>query len=174
MFRLCSIKVLILISLSLSAQDPFWEMLEIPESIKYLKSIAVNDSGHLFLGACPHDGDGGGVYRWKGEGYEWEHLGLNKRAICSMAISQSNDIFLGTSGYIIRSTDNGITWDTLKYMLTNFDDIEVSEDSMVFAATYYGVLRSFNYGDNWDLVFNNQIGDAWMSSIDIGHPANYI
>ncbi len=65
MFRLCSIKVLILISLSLSAQDPFWEMLEIPESIKYLKSIAVNDSGHLFLGACPHDGDGGGVYRWK-------------------------------------------------------------------------------------------------------------
>ncbi len=110
----------------------------------------------------------------EGEGYEWEHLGLNKRAICSMAISQSNDIFLGTSGYIIRSTDNGITWDTLKYMLTNFDDIEVSEDSMVFAATYYGVLRSFNYGDNWDLVFNNQIGDAWMSSIDIGHPANYI
>ncbi len=168
MYKLYYIIALNFLALAAYAQEPFWEIVEIPESIKRLGSIAINDSGHLFLGASPYDGKGGGVYRYKGDGYEWEHLGLGKSFICSMAISQSNDIFLGTNCWVIRSTDNGATWDTLKEMLTNFDDIEVTEDSMVFATTYYGLLRSFNYGDNWNLVFNDQIGDAWMSSVEVG------
>ena len=75
-----------------------------------IRSIAINQSGHVFVGACV------GVLRSTDNGESWHYTSLN---ICaqSIAINSNGHIFVGRlgSGGIYRSTDNGETWTSTNF-----------------------------------------------------------
>lgn len=85
-----------------------WEMSQnIGLPATFMRAIAVNSIGHIFLGGLLSEG--GGVYRSRNNGDNWEALGLNDYDIQSFVLNDSGQIFVGSHDGVWRSVRSTIT-----------------------------------------------------------------
>ena len=118
-----------------------------------ISSIAVNDSGYIFVGT------GYGVFRSKDGGDSWseETTGLTSLDITSLAIDPLNDfIYAGTyDGGVFKSTDNAKNWNQTSLSTEWVASLIINSSGYIFAGTWgNGVYRSTNEGDNWVKINN--------------------
>jgi photosystem II stability/assembly factor-like uncharacterized protein/uncharacterized protein YjbI with pentapeptide repeats len=120
-------------------------------STNAVESLAVNSSGHIFLGTR-------GVRRSTDSGSTWTEInnGLPDQAIMSLAASPNGHIFAGTyNGAIYRSVDNGDSWTQVGVNLSSgtIYCLAINPSGHVFAGTVEGgIFRSTNDGDAWTQV----------------------
>ncbi|MEE4257965.1 MAG: T9SS type A sorting domain-containing protein [Bacteroidales bacterium] len=101
-----------------------------------------------------------GVFKSVNWGENWEHiLTTNKNCISLENLSPST-LFVGSWGFLSRSTDNGITWDTCLVLHQNtvINSILAVSDSLIYlAATSYtstdgGLYVSYDGGGSWNRI----------------------
>ncbi len=118
-----------------------------------VQSICVQPSGNVFVGT-----DSGGIYRSIDNGTTWTNVGLNGKAVLSIAIKSSGEIFAGVGfsgiddGGVFRSTNNGDSWEAVNNGLTSVvvQALAVHPAGYIFAGTGGdGVFRSTDNGANW-------------------------
>ncbi len=91
-----------------------------------------------------------GIYKSTDFGQNWiEPDSANIRNVSSFVVSGSN-IFAGTSGGVVRSTDDGSNWAVVNNGLDNLNIKSLTENgSYLFAGTDGGVFRSSDNGSSW-------------------------
>ena len=128
-----------------------------------ISAIAINDSGHIFIGWGNEVG--GGVVRSTDNGANWINTGLeaNSNAI---AINASGTIFSGgwyqnqNRGGVFRSTDNGVSWTNTNLPTSNYNTVTklaINPTGHIFAVTYpdAGIFRSTDDGLHWTSITTN-------------------
>ncbi|MFN3872460.1 MAG: T9SS type A sorting domain-containing protein [Ignavibacterium sp.] len=129
----------------------------------YLSSIAVNDTGHIFVSSGSF-----GVFRSANNGDSWYNVsnGINS-AVNSLGINKSNGfLFAGTSIGAYRSTNNGETWTEINQGIVtkaSVGEIAVKSNGNVFAITWnsdFGIYRSTNNGNTWTKIVNGLVADS--------------
>jgi GH18 family chitinase/photosystem II stability/assembly factor-like uncharacterized protein len=117
--------------------------------------LAINTSGHLFVGtrSFPATGDGR-VYRSTNSGGNWDLVLPPTGSVYSLVTLSGSTLFAGTEEGtgIWRSTDNGGNWVQRNNGLTfnRTYALAANSDGHVFAGTVGGgVYRSFDNGDTW-------------------------
>jgi ligand-binding sensor domain-containing protein len=118
-----------------------------------VKSLAINDSGHIFIGSWNEQGTGS-VFRSTDNGASWINTGLGSNTY-ALAINASGYIFAGGyrngGGCVLRSTDNGASWtDTGLPSGDPVDRLVISPAGHIFAGTASGVFRSTDNQAQWD------------------------
>ncbi|MBE0663683.1 MAG: T9SS type A sorting domain-containing protein [Bacteroidales bacterium] len=146
----------------LYAQD-FWETLPFPDTA-HVKSIAVNNQGHIFIGAGSNNTIGG-VYRSIDGGLNWEFvLNMDDFGVLSLEINNQGTIYAGTNHAfhpLYASYDNGVTWKELP-IPTNLNVIKIKSRGAdtLYVSLWVGngplVLKSEDGGLNWDTIFYDQ------------------
>lgn len=116
-------------------------------------SVAVNDSGHVYVGNT-----GYGQYSVsKDGGYTWTHYPSPAAFTNCITINDSGHIFIGGNYTGYRSKDNGANWTTLS-LPDGINSIVVAPNGYLFAgcsrgdAYNSGVYRSTDNGDSWAAV----------------------
>jgi len=115
----------------------------------FVRAMAVDSQGRIFVGTCGHYSDGTGlIFRSDDNGNTWQ-LVANGVYVFSMAINSEDEIFVGLdydSGYpwILFSNDHGETWEYLNEGLStgSINDIAISPDGYVYLATGGGSIAS--------------------------------
>jgi photosystem II stability/assembly factor-like uncharacterized protein len=120
----------------------------------YIRTVALNSSGHIFVAAtAKHDGVGGGVFRSTDNGVSWIELdlGLTDKYFRTLAVSSTDDIFVGTFEGVFRSVNNGDNWTQVNNGLrpASVDAIAFDTSGDVFAGTNVGIFLSSDNGENW-------------------------
>lgn len=118
-------------------------------------SVAVNDSGHIYVGDCGYE-----QYSVsKDGGYTWTHYTHPSPFIRCIGINDSGHIFVGGNYTAYRSTDNGTTWTTLSGGITSeIRSIAFNDSGHIFAGNWLeydsqsGILKSTDNGDTWTTV----------------------
>lgn len=120
-----------------------------------VRSITVNDSGHIFAGCSIN-----GVYRSTDNGQTWVQTSLNSYTV--RVLTYKNGILLGGTPFngIFRSTDNGTTWTSANTgLLTDLpqglDIYSLAADSAenFFAGTLLdGLFKSTDGGQTWSQI----------------------
>jgi photosystem II stability/assembly factor-like uncharacterized protein len=143
----------------LYAQD-FWETLPFPDTA-HVRCMAVNNQGHIFIGAGSNNTIGG-IYRSIDGGLNWEFIfNMGDFSVLSIAINVNGYIYIGKTGFnqFQVSTDNGETWEEiilpsvgniLKIHCHGTDTIYVSRWADFGAC----LLRSPNSGQTWEEIFS--------------------
>lgn len=136
----------------------------------YLSSIAVNDTGHIFVSSGSF-----GVFRSTDNGDSWYDVanGITS-AVNSLDINKSNGfLFAGTSMGAYRSTNNGVSWTEINqgiitdpnYPVT-IGEIAVKSNGDLFATAWNsydgssGIYRSGSSGNNWTKITNGLVADS--------------
>jgi hypothetical protein len=154
------------------SQD-FWETLYFPDSTN-IYCIAVNNQGHIFVGAG-NDGVAGGVYRSIDTAQSWELvLDVGTFMVQSIEINENGYIYVGRTGFdnFMVSQDNGETWEAIdltsnnnvmKILCNGLDTIYVSlwEDNGAL------LIRSVNSGATWDSFFTSFNTSEYVSDVAI-------
>jgi photosystem II stability/assembly factor-like uncharacterized protein len=116
-------------------------------------SVAVNDSGHIYVGNTAY-----GQYSVsKDGGYTWIHYPSPASFTYCITINDSGHIFIGGNYTGYRSKDNGANWTTLS-LPDGINSIAVAPNGNLFAgcsrenASNSGVYRSTDNGDSWTAV----------------------
>jgi photosystem II stability/assembly factor-like uncharacterized protein len=123
-----------------------------------INSIAVNDSGHLFIGCAGEYGTQYGIFKSTNYGDLWVpvKLGIQIESHHNIVINQLGHIFVGSYGWgIWKSTDNGLTWIQHNTGLGHFyfRSMHISNDGDIYAGSEGGgVYRSTNQGESWQQV----------------------
>ena len=97
-------------------------------------------------------GNLGGAYFSANNGKTWNRIWTTSTDTAIYAITKvGNDLFLGSSESIFRSTDLGKNWVSVKNGLPSEPYIEsfANIGNNIFTRTYYGIYLSTDYGDNW-------------------------
>jgi hypothetical protein len=146
----------------LYAQD-FWETLPFPDTA-HVYCMAVNNQGHIFVGAGSNNTIGG-VYRSMDGGVNWEFmLDMGDFGVLSLEINNQGAIYAGTNhGFhpLYASYDNGATWVELLYPTElNVIKIKSRGADTLYVSLWVGngplVLKSEDGGFNWDTIFYDQ------------------
>ncbi len=135
----------------------------------YAFDIYAADPNILYAG-----GESGGLWKTTDKGMNWELLTANilHDAFNAVKINPQNSdqVFAGTRGKIIKTSDGGLTWETV-YNEANLVVQEIymhsNTPSVVIAATTRGLLRSTNSGNTWDKLFPQ---NAWGVKSKPGDP----
>jgi hypothetical protein len=168
--RFVLISCISLFSLNISAQD-FWEALNTPTGIA-IRSVAINDLGHIFLGVG-NNSTQGGVYRSDNEGETWDLVfDSGDFSVNPVEINEAGDIYIGRAGYdrMMVSNDNGETWGVLYPPGDgNVTAIETVDTNVLFVGTGLGgnvlLTRSINSGISWDTIFTNTNSTEYITDI---------
>ena len=148
---LISIIPLILLNISINAQQDFWGQTNGPKG-GFVQAMAVNSSGDIFVGTET------GVFRSTDEGENWNEINnglpsfFYNRYVESLAINSKGFIFMGTViDGIFRSTDNGNSWTAIgNGIIGECKSLTVNSDGNIFACiTNAGIFRSTDDGENW-------------------------
>jgi hypothetical protein len=146
----------------LYAQD-FWETLPFPDTA-HVRSMAVNNQGHIFIGAGSNNTIGG-IYRSIDGGLNWEFmLNMGDFGVLSLEINNQGAIYAGTNRALHTlyvSNDNGATWEQLPIPTTiNVITIKSKGSDTLYVSLWVGdgplVLKSEDGGFNWDTIFYDQ------------------
>lgn len=164
--------VVLLSHCSISAQD-FWEELYFPDSTNIF-DLAVNDQGHIFVGAGKNNGTGG-IYRSTDTAQSWDFLGMPEKTFYSLAIDESGAVYAGASqgpwfSGLFRSTDNGESWNAILPDIGvhgNIMKILPMGDTIFVSIWMAGIrlLRTTNYAENWELVYSVEGSNEYISDI---------
>lgn len=131
-----------------------WQFHEIEYGTWGVYSLLLSEDEVIYAGT------NWGVYKSINWGESWEKLlTTNKNCIALEHISPST-IFVGSWGFLLRSTNNGITWDTCLVLHQNtiINSILAVSDSLIYlAATSYtstdgGLYVSYDGGDSWNRI----------------------
>ncbi len=101
------LRILVVISLPLSniniiyAQTNFWEEVNNGLYGGEVEVLAINDSGHVFVGFQIF----GGIYRSTDNGDNWSYI-LTDNSAYALAINNSGHVFAVTFASVFRSTDS--------------------------------------------------------------------
>jgi len=130
-------------------------------SAGYIRSLAVNSSGHIFAGVF-----WGGVYRSTDYGDSWTLLNnFYNSTVYSLAINDSGHIFAASEWNVYRSKDNGDTWTQINnglYGAADYLSLAINSSGYIFAGNEYNeVYRSTDNGDSWTLINNGIVG--WLN-----------
>jgi len=142
----------IFISRDYETWRPFWNN----DDHYALTSLAVNDSGDIFVGS-----DSGGVYRTTDGGTTWETInnGLTSLRISRVNADKPGYLFAcSKDSGVFRSTDNGNNWIKINNDLTStyIEAFMVNGNGDIFCGANYdpvlfgsGIFRSTDNGDTW-------------------------
>jgi hypothetical protein len=146
----------------LYAQD-FWETLPFPDTA-HVRSMAVNNQGHIFIGAGSNNTIGG-IYRSIDGGLNWEFIfNMGDFSVLALEINYQGTIYAGTNRALHTlyvSYDNGTTWEQLPIPTTiNVITIKSKGSDTLYVSLWVGdgplMLKSDDGGFNWDTIFYDQ------------------
>lgn len=123
----------------------------------WVVSLAVNQSGHIFVGISRFTGleqKPDRLFRSTNNGKNWTEIaGWPGNIISCIAIdATTQNIFVGTADGVFRSTDNGDNWAHINNGLTDLSvsSLAINQSGHLFAGTDgSGVFNSTNKGDSW-------------------------
>lgn len=132
-------------------------------------SIHTNSKGYIFAGTILSTGDdngnnggGGEIYRSSDAGLTWElktYLGGNIIEDVSISSNSRGEIFVASSGGLIKSTDDGESW--VQIYGTNVDNVFINSDHHIFIGLDMpsggGLLRSTDDGNTWTNLLPNLV-----------------
>ncbi|MBS4035409.1 MAG: T9SS type A sorting domain-containing protein [Ignavibacterium sp.] len=133
----------------------------------YLSSIAVNDTGHIFVSSGSF-----GVFHSTDNGDSWYDVSNGIfNAVHSLGINNLNGfLFAGTGIGVYRSTNNGVNWTEINQGIiidpnwqTSIGKVAVKSNGDVFATAdinYNGLYRSTNSGSSWTKIVNGLVADS--------------
>jgi len=103
----------------------------------------------------------GSIYKYLGNG-EWQNLSSVQSSVICMYESENGDLFIGSWGYIHKSTDQGNTWNIVfeSYNMEGINDIDEGDNGLLFAGSTSlvgvghpgGLYRSNDNGETWNLI----------------------
>lgn len=123
-------------------------------------SLALNSQLQLYVAT-----EDSGIARTTNQGETWEVnilLPDSGYHFTSVAIDDSDNIFVGTSVGVFKSSDNGSTWIQKNVGLIDLYvfDIMCTSNGYLYLTGNYGIARSTNGGQNWEYVNNGSGGRA--------------
>jgi hypothetical protein len=144
----------------LYAQD-FWETLPFPDTA-HVRSMAVNNQGHIFIGAGSNNTIGG-IYRSIDGGLNWEFmLNMGDFGVLSIEIDNQGIIYAGTNHAfhpLYASYDNGENWEEISLPLDgNVVKILCHDQNIIYVSRWLisaCVLRTLDGGQTWVEIFNS-------------------
>jgi len=129
------------------AQD-FWQPTNGPYGgIVY--DLAVSPNGNIYAATDS------GLFLTTDFGENWVDLKLpDSKAV---AVNSDNDVFVGTNGYILRSTDNAVSWQTkIGITGTTITALDISPDDHIFVGSWGhlggGSYYSEDNGESWEYI----------------------
>ena len=128
-----------------------WQAINSGLLVPHILSIAINENGDLFAGAFD-----GGMYRYPNGGTSWEQINNGIESywdIHSILVRPNQELFIGTSMDVFKSTNNGNDWTRASF--TGYRYRALTQDKMgnIYAG-YPGIIRSTDNGENWDQIFS--------------------
>jgi ligand-binding sensor domain-containing protein len=129
-------------------------------------AIAVNSSGHIFVGTAVF-----GVYRSTDDGASWQEInnGLSDLFINDIAINSAGELFIANFSGVFHSANNGDSWTQLSNGLpfASYTVLAVNANDEIFTgAAGSGMFRSTDNGSNWSAI-NNGLTNFFITSIAI-------
>ncbi len=130
-----------------------------------ISSIAVSNS-NIFAGTTND-----GAHLSSDLAVTWAKKGLGTLKVNAFLIN-GTDVFAGTSGGLLLSSDNGNTWNTVNSGLTNTNVTSLATvGSAIFAGTYGGgIFKSINNGASW-AASNTGLSNLWVMTLRVNGTA---
>lgn len=168
------ITLLFLYSSGSKAQN-FWDHVITPDSIGFINDISCDTTGIIYLACSEYWLGKGGVYRSEDDGTSWQHFrhGLSYADIRSLAIDGNNNLFIGATDKLYKSTDHAESWQQIFSLNNHFISvIKCGYDSIILigCTDQAGINRSGDHGITWQNVLSlNPIGyNEYISDICFG------
>ena len=103
----------------------------------------------------------GSIYKYLGNG-EWQNLSSVQSSVICMYESKNGDLFIGSWGYIHKSTDQVNTWNIVfeSYNMEGINDIDEGDNGLLFAGSTSlvgvghpgGLYRTDDNGETWNCI----------------------
>lgn len=112
--------------------------------------LGINSEGYIFAGLDNIGGEA--VFRSTNNGNSWEGMGITNAFITSLAVSESDFVFVGGAPFgVIRSTDDGVSWMQVNNGLTGGLVWAFGfSPGITYAGTTGGLFLSSDGGVNWN------------------------
>lgn len=159
-------------NLNVAARDYLFVLDQSGNSVYYkyfntdVYSLALNS--HLHLYAATEDS---GIARTTDGGESWEVNILypdSNYHFTSIAIDDSDNIYVGTAEGVFKSSDAGESWSKINSGLNDLyvSDIMCTSNNFLFLTGNDGIARSTNGGLNWQYVNNGSGGGSYKIQED--------
>lgn len=146
-YSVVTLITLIFVSREITISQVQWKSLGGPTAAQRELTLALNDSGHIFVGGEL------GIFRSTNNGGTWERKvqGLTVTYTQRIVMGKNHDIFACTNGGgIFRSTNNGDLWDYLGLRLEDVRGCVVTDSGYIIALTRTdGIYKSKDNGATW-------------------------
>jgi photosystem II stability/assembly factor-like uncharacterized protein len=138
------------------------------------RSVAVNSSGHIFVGS---EGiNGVGLLRSTDDGASWQLLSnaLSSTGAIDLLVTAGGTVFACTfDDGLYRSTNNGSTFTAVSSLPASFTtDVEVTSTGTLFVGTRFSsnrMYRSTDNGTTWQLAATGlagEVNDIFIGALD--------
>ncbi|MGB6429673.1 MAG: hypothetical protein WBF06_03750 [Candidatus Acidiferrales bacterium] len=140
-------------------------------------TILVDPRAHqtLLASSWSLSGTGGGVWRSRDGGRNWESAGLEGHAVRALAAAASNPDLLvaGAVDGVFRSRDAGRTWERIspegRDDLVNFDSIAIDphDPDTIYAGTFHLPWKTTDGGHTWIPIHTGMVEDSDVMSLSV-------
>jgi photosystem II stability/assembly factor-like uncharacterized protein len=140
-------------------------------------AIVVDPRSHdtLLASSWTLSGNGGGVWRSRDGGRNWESAGLEGHAVRALAVAPSNPDLLiaGAVDGVFRSRDAGRTWERIspegRDDLVNFDSIAIDprDPDTIYAGTFHLPWKTIDGGRTWSPIHTGMVEDSDVMSLSV-------
>jgi photosystem II stability/assembly factor-like uncharacterized protein len=140
-------------------------------------AIVVDPRSHqtLLASSWTLSGTGGGVWRSRDGGSNWESAGLEGHAVRALAAAASNPDLLvaGAVDGVFRSRDAGRTWERIspegRDDLVNFDSIAIDprDPDTIYAGTFHLPWKTIDGGRTWTPIHTGMVEDSDVMSLSV-------
>jgi photosystem II stability/assembly factor-like uncharacterized protein len=148
-----------------------------PEHDHVVTAIVVDPRSHetLLASSWELSGTGGGVWRSRDGGRDWESAGLQGHAVRALAAAPSNPDLLvaGAVDGVFRSRDSGRTWERIspegRDDLVNFDSIAIDprDPDTIYAGTFHLPWKTTDGGSTWTPIHTGMVEDSDVMSLSV-------
>ncbi|MFM9951357.1 MAG: hypothetical protein ACKV1O_25710 [Saprospiraceae bacterium] len=151
LYFLCVFLSLFTLPFCLNAQNITWEKLNGPSGTT--GQVYQGKDGFLILRA-----QNGRIYRSNNGGQSWEQMPPIPPGF-SFVVGADQNLYVGDSDKIHRSSDNGLTWALLSDNIANYSVFALPDGELLVGTFNNQIKRSVDNGLTWQVVASNlQIG----------------